>query len=233
MLKINLLPKEYQKRKISVSLEKTSLYVIAGGVAVLVLLAAYSLFFQVLPAESLNKDIQNAKNETQQYADEIKLVNDLNAKKNLILTRIGTIEELDRNRDAWVNIISDMGSRITEYLWLTKFGSEAAPTKPVPKSTTDQTKQVAAATLPKTTIEGRSFSLNSLATYIIRLKRSPFLKNIDLTSIVLKEETSGNGNQPYEAYHFVLQCDLVPTGDDTAETEVNTPADKLAAGSEF
>jgi Tfp pilus assembly protein PilN len=223
MIRINLLPREYQKKKFSLSLERNTLYVIGGGVAILIILAAYSLFFQVMPIRSLDKAIMTFRQDAEKYADEIKLVNELNAQKDLILTRMGTIEELDRGREVWVNLVSDLSSRLTDYLWITKFGMGGG----------GERSQQANAT-SRTVIEGQSFSLNSLATFLVRLKRSPSLSNIDLVSITLEEDTGGNeGGRPYESYHFTIQCDLVMAGANATQTEGNIPADKLATGSEF
>ena len=60
MIRINLLPKEYQKKKLSLSLEKNTIYVVAGGAAILVLLAAYSFFGQYMQASKLNGEIAKA-----------------------------------------------------------------------------------------------------------------------------------------------------------------------------
>jgi Tfp pilus assembly protein PilN len=223
MIKINLLPKEYQKKRFSVSLEKNALYLVGGGLAILILLAAYTLFFQVMPSKSLDSKIELARQEAANYDKEIALVNKLNAQKDLILTRMRTIERLDRDREVWIKFVSDLGSRITDYLWLTKFGAASAA-QPAPGE---------AAAPSKTVIEGRSFSLNSLATFLVRLKRSPYLSNLDLVQVTLEEETAGEANQLYEAYYFVIHCDLVLAGMDAAQTEDKTSADKLAAGSEF
>jgi Tfp pilus assembly protein PilN len=222
MIRINLLPKEYQRRKFSVALNKNALYVLSGGVAVLILLAAYSFFFQILPARSLDKEIQIAKQEAESYNDEINLVQELNSQKSLILTRMRTIEELDQNRDAWVEVISDLGSRITDYLWLSSFGN--APL---------DNPSGAAIGPQRTVIEGKSFSINSMATFLVRLKKSPFLKNIELVSVKLEEEQLNLENTSYEAYTFQISCDLSLGNTVVVETEKNVAADKLATGSEF
>ena len=222
MIRINLLPKEYQKKKLSLSLEKNTIYVVAGGAAILVLLAAYSFFGQYMQASKLNGEIAKARAEASNYDKEIKLVNELNAQKDIILTRLGTIEQLDRNRSGWVKVISDLGSRITDYLWLTNFGVSGG----------DNAGQQQQAATSRTVIEGQSFSINSLATFLVRLKKSPYLQNVDLVSIELEEEKGADGTQPYEAYNFVINCDL-NMADDQVQTESNLASDKMASGSEF
>jgi len=221
MIRINLLPKDYQRRKFSVALDKNTLYVISGGVALLILLAAYSFFFQILPVRSLDKEIQIARHEAESYNEQIKLVQELNGQKSLILTRMRTIEELDQNREAWVDVISDLGSRITDYLWLTNFGN--APLE----------NPGGVAGPVRTVLEGKSFSINSMATFLVRLKKSPYLKNIDLVSVKLEEEQLNMENTSYEAYTFQISCDLSLGSTVAIETEKNVAADKLATGSEF
>jgi Tfp pilus assembly protein PilN len=204
MIEINLLPKEYQKRKFRVTLEKNTLYVIGSGLLVLILLSAYSVIFQVLPSRDLSKKINEARIEAQNYDSEIALIKELTEKKNLILARMRTIEELDHDRDLWVKVISDLSSRIPNYLWLTNFSKQA----------TAETEQAAAADggLWHSKIEGKSFSINSLATFLIRLKKSPYLENIEITKIELDLAL-----QQAKAYNFAINCDLKLGGYDNVD----------------
>ncbi|MCD6161880.1 MAG: PilN domain-containing protein [candidate division Zixibacteria bacterium] len=214
MIEINLLPKIYQKKKFGIKLDKNTLYVIGGGIGVLVLLFAYSLIFQIMPANSLSEKIKTARIEAAQYDSEIALIKELKSKKNLILSRISTIEVLDRDRDAWINVISDLGSRVPNYLWLTGFEQASGGTQEGEPA--------------KTTINGRSFSINSLATFLIKLKKSPYLKNIEISTIALEEEMD------VESYTFTINCDLMLTGfEDMIDSEKTLIAGKQAAGSEF
>ena len=72
-----------------------------------------------------------------------------------------------------------------------------------------------------------------MATFLVRLKKSPHLKNIDLVSVKLEEEQLNMGNASYEAYTFQIGCDLNLGRADVIESEKNVAADKLATGSEF
>lgn len=218
MIEINLLPKEYQKKKFGIKLEKNTLYVISGGIAALIVLFAYSLLFQVMPANSLDKKIENARIEAAKYDSEISLIKELKSKKNLILSRISTIEMLDRNRDAWVNVISDLGSRIPNYLWLTGFEQASGETNENGPT--------------KTIISGKSFSINSLATFLIKLKKSPYLSNIEISTITLEEEM--NEDISVESYVFTFKCDLMLVGfEEMIDSEKTFIAGKQTAGSEF
>lgn len=214
MIEINLLPKEYQRRKFKLSLERTTIYVVAAGFGVLVLLFAYTLFMQVLPTRSLDKRIREARVERQKYDAEIALIKQLKQEKKRIQDRLDTIDMLDRGRDAWVNLLADLGSRVPSYLWLTAFAqvstqptqaqgqpqTQGKPQAPGQAQAPSQT--VAIGSLPAK-IEGKSFTLNSLATMLIRLKQSPFFKDIAIGSIKLEEQ------HEVEAYTFNIQCNLV------------------------
>lgn len=221
MLEINLLPKEYRKRKFRLELEKNALLVIGVGFAILILMAAYTMFFQVFPANTLDKKIAAARAENQNYEREIKLVNALTEQKNLIIARISTIKVLDNDRDVWVSVIADLGSRIPDYLWLVGF-------EPATKGAGE-----AQAATTKASIKGKSYSLNSLATYLIRLKKSPYLKNVSLASIRLVEEQLPEGSGSYESYHFTINCDLTLSSTEETQTEKMMTTGKLAAGSQF
>jgi type IV pilus assembly protein PilN len=218
MIDINLLPKEYQKKKFRIELEKNTIYVIGTGLLVLALLSAYTVFFQFLPLKSLDKKIYEAKTEAQKYDSEIALVKELEEKKNLILTRMRTIEELDQNRDIWVKVVSDLGSRIPNYLWLTKFSKLAA-------GGTDQV-DLRAGGVWKTEVEGMSFSLNSVATFLIRLKRSSYFKNVEIKKIEIDKS-----NQEINAYLFVINCDLVFGDIDNTDIAMAEEQSKMEARS--
>lgn len=213
MIEINLLPKEYQKKRFRLAFEKNTLYVIGGGVIVLILLAAYTMFFQVLPYKSLTKKIEVAQADSVSLSSEIQLVNELMGKKDKLLARMSTIELLDRNREIWIKIISDLGVRIPDYLWLTEFRQSRLGEGIEGKI--------------KASILGRSFSLNSLATFIVRLKKSPYFNHIEISTIQLIEEKGA------EVYSFTINCELYLSQASETLAQEKTLTGRLVAGSEF
>lgn len=214
MIEINLLPKEYQKKKFRLALEKNTLYIIGVGVIILALLAAYTVFLQVLPSNSLNKKIEIAQADSAALSSEILMVNELTEKKNRLLARMSTIELLDRHRETWISVTSDLGARIPDYLWLTELTQAL------------QASEEGEGNI-KAYIQGRSFSLNSLATFIVRLKKSPYFKNIEISKIQLIEEKGA------EVYSFIINCDLYLNRTSEALAQNKTITGKLVAGSEF
>jgi len=196
MIEINLLPKELQWKRFSFALDKKLVVLLVIGAVVILGLAGYSFVLQAGKISGLEKNIANYKAESDQYAAEIAKIDDINMKKEQIMARMTAIELLDRNRDYWVNTLEDMIRRVPEYLWLTSVQEASA-------AATTRNQQGTAAKAPgKSTIEGFSFSLNALATFIVRLKKSEILSNVEITSITLEE------TEETKAYLFMLTCDF-------------------------
>jgi Tfp pilus assembly protein PilN len=241
MIEINLLPKEYQKRKFKLTLEKNTIFVIGVGVAALLLLSIYSYLFQVIPIGKIGKDIISYQQEEKKFDPQIAKIDSLdNLKKNMI-ARVSAIDILDHDRGLWIDICSDLGSRVSDYLWITEFRqliAEAAVVAKPPamdESGGEARKPVAntPAAAPvvainnRATIKGQSFSLNSIATFIIKLKNSPYFNNIELTSVKLVDV------QGAEAYEFVINSNLIFNRTEKNTTENVALAGNVSTGSQF
>ncbi len=239
MIEINLLPKEYQKRKFKLALEKNAVYVLIGGFGLLLILAAYTVFFQIMPAGKVADTIKKYEAEAERFTPQTAKIDSLNALKSAILTRMSAINFLDRNRTVYIDLLSDLGSRVTDYLWLNEFKqliAEAPTQLPRQQSmsgdeSTKPAKEAQAAppmAQPiRAAIKGKSFSLNSIATFIARLKNSPYLANVELTSIRLVEEKNA------EAYEFNINGNLILEETKQGSTEGGMPPGKAAAGTAF
>ncbi len=203
MIEINLLPKELQKRKFSIRLDRTMVYIIAGCSFLIVLLAAYSYIYQAGQLAKKDREYQQLKAESDSLATEIAKIDEITTKKNQILARMSAIELLDRNREYWVTLMEDLAKRVPEYVWLTSL--QQAPS--IPQAAPPPPGQQAAAAPPpqvnKSSLEGYSFSLNALATFMIRLKKSDIFKDIEISSVKLQETDKA------KAYAFKLTCNLV------------------------
>jgi len=198
MIEINLLPKDLQKKRLSFKLDKNIVLALSGCVALIGVMALYSFVFQAGKYADLEKQLQISKAETAKYASEIAKIDEITTKKEQILARMSSIQVLDRNREYWVTLMEDLAGRVPEYVWLSSLKqAPSAPTTPPPAGTPP------AVTLSKSSIEGYSFSLNALATFLVRLKKSDMFTNIEIASVKLQEIEKAN------AYNFKLNCDLV------------------------
>ncbi len=208
MIEINLLPKELQKRTGRLALPRTATYMLAGMAGLAAVLAGLTVM-QKMRIANIQKKITEAKVREAKMQKDIQLVDALTELKGKILERMAAIDGLDQNRSAYVRFLEDLSGRVPEYLWLSNFreGAGGAPAQPAAPSGG-----------AKTVIEGFSYSLNSLATFMIQVKKSPFIKNIELS--FAKEQKLENSR----LYNFQLTCDLTMVPEETpTETEGQQP----------
>jgi Tfp pilus assembly protein PilN len=225
MLEINLLPKELQRRRFGFKPDKKLINVIAGGVAIALVLFLYSYFFQITALNNLQDEITEYERQRAEYMKEIRKIEDIELKKTQILARQNAIMTLDTNRDYWVKLLEDLVRRVPEYVWITTFDQATAVAAPAAPPPGQPNTPRATAGSAKTKINGYSFSLNSLATFLIRLKKSETFNDIEITSIKLQETDKA------KAYSFELTCNLVSPGLKVATTE--TAPQTATAGTQF
>jgi len=217
MIEINLLPKELQKRTGGLALPKPALYMLAGLAGLAAVLASLTVM-QKMRIANIQKKIAEAKVREAKMQKDIQLVDALTELKGKILERMAAIEGLDRNRSAYVRFLEDLSGRVPEYLWLSNFREGAGGAAAQPAQPAGNPVQAAAASGAKTVIEGFSYSLNSLATFMIQMKKSPFIKNVELS--FAKEQKLENSR----LYNFQLTCDLTMVPEETpTETEGQKP----------
>lgn len=215
MIEINLLPKDLQKRTGGLALPRMAMYMLAGMAALAVLLAGLTVM-QKMRISRIEKDIARAKEREAKMQKDIQLVDALTALKGKILERMAAIEGLDQNRSAYVRFLEDLAGRVPDYLWLSNFREGTSGSSPAPKPATGQSTggaapaaAAAASGNARTVIEGFAYSLNSLATFMIQMKKSPFIKNIELS--YAKEQKLENSR----LYNFQLTCDLTMAPEET------------------
>jgi Tfp pilus assembly protein PilN len=216
MIEINLLPKDLQKKRFGFKLDKNILMTISACLALIGVMAAYSFIFQAGQYAKLEKQLAISRAETEKYAPEIAKIDEIGKKKDQILARMSAVQVLDRNREYWVSLMEDLATRVPEYVWLTNI-KQAPAVVTAPSQTGQPANAAPLSPAVKSTVEGYSFSLNALATFLVRLKKSDFYQNIEIASIKLQEIEKA------KAYNFKLNCDLVtslPVSTDTETAQV-------------
>ena len=181
-IEINLLPRELRKRRQGISLDK-SLTLIVGLAVVLVVAFVGINVFQSMKLRVLNNKIAEAQTRAQELRKNIELVDALTDVKDKVLQRMSAIEALDRNRAVWVRVMEDLARRVPDYLWLSLLQEEKPQAVAVPDSAVDSTTIMSQPSSPaqkRVTMEGYSYSLNGLATFLIELIGSPYFKNMEL-----------------------------------------------------
>lgn len=214
MIKINLLPKQYQNTSGGLSLGKQGKYAVAAVIGVILLLATITSY-QKYQMSELQGQMKIAKMRTEQLRKDIQLVDALTDIKGKITNRLSAVERLDRHRSAWVKILEEVSRNVPEFVWLSSF-TELPANAGNPNDTTTQVKTTPSVRAVE--IEGFTFTLNALATFMIKMMRSNYFDNVDMASV---EEISFGQQQENEAeqkaYNFKLDCNVHYLSDEELE----------------
>jgi Tfp pilus assembly protein PilN len=207
MIEINLLPKELQIQGPRLALSRQILMPAMVVVAVFCAMGVVT-YFQNRQIGELEGKIQIAKARAEQLERDIQVVDGLVDIKGKITARIDAVKVLDQNRNAWVNVLTDLSSRLPEFLWLTALRetSAASARKQVPGDTAVSQEYTGPTVQVPAELEGYAYSLSGLANLIINLRKSGHFLNVDLKHArEVKLET-------HTAYSFALTCTLDYTG---------------------
>jgi hypothetical protein len=240
MININLIPKQYLKRAGTFNLGKQGIYVVAAVSGIMLMLGAVTMY-QLHQMSQLTGQMEIAKSRTMQLQKDIKMVDALIDIKAKITDRMDAVERLDRHRGAWVRILEDLTRNVPEFVWLSSFSEVqpkevAAPqTKSVTlgKANSTPTATSNAPTAVDTTlahspigpiirpaeVEGFTFTLNALASFMIKMMRSNFFEDVDL--VYSKEVAFGK----QKAYNFKLSCRVHYLSDEEIEKVTAQTAD--------
>lgn len=244
MLEINLLPKEYLKKGLSLSFGKTGLYALAAIGGIIVMLVGVT-FYQIHQVASLEEKIEIANRRAIMLQKDIKVVDALIDIKTKITQRMAAVEKLDSHRSAWVRIMTDIAKNVPEFVWLGKIEEirdSQDPKKPTAtgesatQAKKEPAKQITAAKASPTVrpikVEGYAFTLNSLASFMINMMRSGYFDEVELVS---SEEISF---EQHKAQNFVLSANLHYLSDEEIqkiiaqnESEDNAEKDSQSATS--
>lgn len=212
MIEINILPKEYRRRARRFHFEKNTMYA-AVGAGALVLLFVVVTFFQQYQLSALDSSIASASAERTRLEKDIRLIDDLTILKERILMRMDAIENLDKDRAVWVDLLQDLNQRVPDFLWLTRV-VEMRESRNAPKPRTVPGQEKADTTTVvddgllfdkpvPTELEGYAFTLSSIASLMVGLTKSDYFDNIEL-HFAKEEQVTG-----VSAYKFKVGCDLV------------------------
>ncbi len=202
-IEINLLPRELRGKRRGIAFDK-NLTLIAAFVGILVVLIAGVSVLQGIKLKALDKKIADAQRRTNQLSRDIELVDALTQLKDNILQRMSAIDVLDRNRTVWVKVLEDLSRRVPDYLWLSLLMEEESQNEATVDTGTDTTifSPRFESFVKRVTIEGYSYSLNSLASFLIQLMGSQYFKNMELQYVKRAEV------KEYKTFSFQLVGDL-------------------------
>ena len=214
MLEINLIPKDYLKKGLSLSFGKTGLYALAAIGGIIVMLVGVT-FYQMHQLATLEEKISIANRRAIMLQKDIKVVDALIDVKTKITQRMAAVERLDSHRSAWVRIMTDIAKNVPEFVWLGKIEEvkevvdpkKAGASKENHSQNDQQTKQPQPArsgvpAVHPIRVEGYAFTLNSLASLMINFMRSGYFDEVELVS---SDEIKF---EEHKAQNFILSANL-------------------------
>ena len=216
MIEINLLPKEYQKKRFNLSFGKTGAYAVFGIIGIMVMLAGVT-FYQMQQLTNLDARIKIANKRAAMLQKDIKVVDALIDVKNKVKQRMAAVERLDSHRSTWVRILNDFAKIVPDFVWLGRI--EEVKDKKNDKNKAARAPQINAKAEPAVAkgglptvspvrIEGYAFTLNALASFMIKMMRSDYFDEVELTS------TSEVTFENHKAHNFVINANLHYLSDD-------------------
>ena len=216
MIEINLLPKEFQKKRFNLSFGKTGAYAVFGIIGIIVMLAGVT-FYQMQQLTNLDARIKIANKRAAMLQKDIKVVDALIDVKNKVKQRMAAVERLDSHRSTWVRILNDFAKIVPDFVWLGRI--EEVKDKKDNKNKATRAPQINAKAEPAVAegglptvrpvrIEGYAFTLNALASFMIKMMRSDYFDEVELTS------TSEVTFENHKAHNFVINANLHYLSDD-------------------
>ncbi len=204
MIEINLLPKEMRKAT-GLQVPKWALLGVAACVGLFIFFAGVT-GGQMMRLRSIDVNIAKAQKQADQMREDIQLVDRLVEVKSRILARLSAIDDLDQGRQRWVMILDEVSHRVPDFLWLKEFKPTAPPGQE--EGVQMPTEMAKADSAPKgpeehhLQIKGYSFTLNSLANFMVQLNRSDYFEELTLeyAKVVSIEES--------RVYDFSMHCRL-------------------------
>ena len=201
MIQINLLPREFRKKSGGMGIGKTGYYAL-GATAGVILMIAVVTMYQMFQINELDEKMEIARFRTQQMQKDIAVVDALIDVKSKIMQRMEAVDRLDQHRTVWVRVLENVTRQVPEFTWLSQFKENPLPVVAKDDTTTSQVKQPELILTRPISIEGYSFTLNSLANFMIKLMRSHFFSEVEMASV---EEVE---IQEQKAYNYRLTATL-------------------------
>lgn len=219
-IEINLLPKNYKKKSLDFSLGKTGIYAVAAAAMIVVMLISVTIFQQYKMTE-LDENIVKAKQRAAMLQKDIQLVDALTEVKNKVKARMAAVERLDSHRSSWVRILENMARNVPEFVWMGRFEEKVVQAPVVSKNAknaknneTVKKESYSTPTVRNAEIEGYAFTLNALASFMIKMMRSDYFDEVELVStkeILLEEK---------KAYNFTLSCNVHYLSDEELRNKI-------------
>jgi Tfp pilus assembly protein PilN len=162
MIRINLLPEEFRVRKRRIRISARWLYVVGPVVGFFLILFALTLWQQSRLGR-MDDEILQTRAEAERHKADLRLVQELAAVKEKVLQRMQAVEELNRNRTRWIEILTALSQSVPGDMWLASFKEDIGNGN------------------PRARIQGVSFSLMPIAFFMDNLDETQWFSRSQFT----------------------------------------------------
>jgi Tfp pilus assembly protein PilN len=162
MIRINLLPEEFRVRKRRLRISVRWLYVVAPVVGLFLILSLLTLWQQSRLGR-LEDEILQTKAEAERHKADLQLVQELAAVKEKVLQRMQAVEQLNRNRTRWIEILTALSQSVPGDMWLASFKEDRGDGR------------------PRARVQGMSFSLMPIAFFMDNLDETQWFSSSQFT----------------------------------------------------
>jgi len=220
MIEINLLPGSGKKAKKSGGGAKLNIGASLGslrgkvrdpwllsaiGCGVIAFLATGGLYTtQNARQARLDKDLENAVQDSTRYATVLRERETVEAKRDTVLRSLNMIRAIDDDRYIWPHVMDEVSNALPPYTWVvslgfTGVGQATAPVRtiiPVLNEGVIGRKHKIATEIVKDTVKvrlvGNTVDIQALTRFMKQLETSPFLENVQLMS---SQRATDNGKE--------------------------------------
>jgi len=185
-IEVNLLPAEYRVHVVKIKFHKPIVIPAVIAAAVLLILSVWTAFLNSQMAD-YNKKIKTVEEEITKNQHILDEINSLKAQQLVVQTKIRSLERIDVNREKWVRLLETFAQQLPQGSWLDSLSEKAD----------------VAGKYDTVSVVGKTYSFSEVAQYMMRLKRSEFIADVELKNI---EQISVSSR----IYKFIIRCLLNP-----------------------
>lgn len=158
----------------------------AAAWAVVVLGLGFFFITTSAKAASLTPQLEEARAEHDRYQGFLREKRREELSRDSILSQIGTISAIDRDRYVWPHILDEVNDALPDNTWLTEVATLAGSSNAIPGD----------APPPVIRIQGRTGDLANYTAFLRRLEASPWLTNV----LPIQAQTVIEGNRPLTSF---------------------------------
>lgn len=185
-IEVNLLPAEYRVHTVKIKFHKEVVIPSIIAAVVILILAVYTAVLNT-QISSYNKKIAQVEADIKKNQHILDEINSLKKQKATVITKIRALERIDVNREKWIRLMEVFSQQLPQGSWIDEL----------------KEKKDVATKVDTISLSGRTYSFSEVAQYMMRLKRSEFINEVDLENI---EQLSSKSR----IYKFIIKCYLNP-----------------------